>query len=80
MIKVVLVGTKLRYSMESSVIRGNKMTKIEQIKEHQRQLQIQFRAWMDDKKKREVLTFMRPNGNIVRHYPDGHEEIIEYAK
>ncbi|MEG9531517.1 hypothetical protein [Mannheimia indoligenes] len=56
------------------------MPKIEQIKEHQRQLQIVFKAWMEDKKKREVLTFQRPNGNIVRHYPDGHEEVIEYAK
>ncbi|AFU20224.1 hypothetical protein [Actinobacillus suis] len=55
------------------------MTKIEQIKEQQRQLQIQFKAWMDDKKKREVLTFQRPNGNIVRHYPDGHEEVIKHA-
>lgn len=55
------------------------MTKAE-ILEHQRQLQIQFKAWMDDKKKREVLTFMRSNGNIVHHYPDGREEIIEYAK
>lgn len=56
------------------------MTKQEAIAEHQRQLHIQFKAWMDDKKKREVLTFQRPNGNIVRHYPDGHEEVIEYAK
>ncbi|SUT88035.1 Uncharacterised protein [Actinobacillus ureae] len=56
------------------------MTKIEQIREQQRQLQIQFKAWMDDKKKREVLTFHRPNGNIVRHYPDGSEKIVGYAK
>lgn len=56
------------------------MTKLEQIAEQQRQLHIQFKAWMDDKKKREVLTFQRPNGNIVKHYPDGREEIIEYAK
>ncbi|MGR3806863.1 hypothetical protein SAMN05660772_01064 [Pasteurella testudinis DSM 23072] len=52
----------------------------QQIAEHQRQLHIQFKAWMDDKKKREVLTFQRANGNIVRHYPDGREEVIEYAK
>ncbi|WP_165773128.1 hypothetical protein [Conservatibacter flavescens] len=51
----------------------------EQIAEHQRQLHIQFKAWMDDKKTREVLTFQRPNGDIVRHYPDGHEEVIEYG-
>ncbi|EER46495.1 hypothetical protein Q7526_10835 [Glaesserella parasuis] len=55
------------------------MTKIEQIREQQRQLQIQFKAWMDDKKKREVLTFMRPNGNIVEHYPDNTEKVIKYA-
>lgn len=52
----------------------------QQIAEHQRQLHIQFKAWMDDKKKREVLTFKRPNGNIVDHYPDGTEVVIEYAK
>ena len=56
------------------------MTKLEQIAEQQRQLHIQFKAWMDDKKKREVLTFKRPNGNIVDHYPDGTEVVIEYAK
>lgn len=56
------------------------MTRNEQIAEQQRQLHILFKAWMDDKKKREVLTFQRPNGDIVRHYPDGHEEVIEYAK
>lgn len=56
------------------------MTQKEQILEQQRQLHILFKAWMEDKKKREVLTFQRPNGDIVRHYPDGHEEIIEYAK
>lgn len=56
------------------------MTKIEQIREQQRQLQIQFKAWMDDKKKHEVLTFQRPNGDIVDHYPDGTEIVIEYAQ
>lgn len=55
------------------------MTKTE-ILEYQRQLQLQFKAWMDDKKTREVLTFMRPNGNIVEHYPNGTEKIIKYAK
>ncbi|MFC0309218.1 hypothetical protein ACFFHK_05780 [Gallibacterium trehalosifermentans] len=55
------------------------MTKAE-ILEQQRQLHIQFKAWMEDKKTREVLTFQRPNGNIVRHYPDGTEVVIEYAK
>ncbi|WP_169835300.1 hypothetical protein [Haemophilus paracuniculus] len=56
------------------------MTKREQILEQQRQLHLLFKAWMDDKKKREVLTFMRPNGNIVEHYPDGTEKVIKYAK
>ncbi|MGR6647661.1 hypothetical protein ACU6T4_01245 [Avibacterium paragallinarum] len=55
------------------------MTK-EEIIEQQWQLAIRFKPWMEDKKKREILTFQRPNGNIVRHYPDGHEEVIEYAK
>ncbi|WP_165772793.1 hypothetical protein [Caviibacterium pharyngocola] len=56
------------------------MTKQEQIAEQQRQLHILFDAWMADKKKREVVTFKRPNGDIVDHYPDGTEVIIEYAK
>ncbi|WP_156962340.1 hypothetical protein [Gallibacterium genomosp. 2] len=55
------------------------MTK-EEIIEQQRQLHILFKVWMEDKKKREILTFQRPNGNIVRHYPDGREEVIEHAK
>ncbi|MFU2126802.1 hypothetical protein ACLQ85_01945 [Gallibacterium anatis] len=55
------------------------MTK-EEIIEQQRQLAIRFKPWMEDKKKREILTFQRPNGNIVDHYPDGREEVIKYAK
>lgn len=55
------------------------MTK-EEIIEQQRQLHILFKAWMDDKKTREVLTFQRPNGDIIDHYPDGKEVVIEYAK
>lgn len=56
------------------------MIKREQILEQQRQLHLLFKAWMDDKKKREVLTFKRANGDIVDHYPDGTEVVIEYAK
>ncbi|URL01177.1 hypothetical protein L4F92_07820 [Avibacterium sp. 21-595] len=55
------------------------MTK-EEIIEQQRQLAIRFKPWMEDKKKREILTFQRPNGDIVDHYPDGREEVIKYAK
>lgn len=55
------------------------MTKTE-ILEKQRQLQIQFKAWIEDKKTREVLTFMRPNSNIVEHYSDGTEKVIKYAQ
>ncbi|QPB43092.1 hypothetical protein [Rodentibacter haemolyticus] len=55
------------------------MTK-EEILAQQKQLKILFTAWMNEKKKHEVLTFQRPNGDIVRHYPDGHEEVIEHAK
>lgn len=51
-----------------------------EILEYQRQLHIQFKAWMEDKKKREVLTFRRANGDIVEHYPDGTEKVIKYAK
>lgn len=55
------------------------MTRQEEIAEQQRQLHILFDAWMADKKKREVLTFQRPNGNIVDHYPDETEVVIKYA-
>ncbi len=56
------------------------MTKIEQIREQQRQLQIQFKAWMDDKKKREVLTYRRENGDLIEHHPNGFIRVIEYAQ
>lgn len=56
------------------------MTKREEILKKQRELDVLFTAWMNEKKKHEVLTFQRRNGNIVRHYPDGHEEVIRYAK
>lgn len=52
---------------------------LKQIKEQQRQLHILFKAWMDDKKTREVLTFQRANGDIVDHYPDGTEVVVKYA-
>lgn len=56
------------------------MTKREEILKKQRELDVLFTAWMNEKKKHEVLTFQRPNGNIVQHYPDGTEKVIRYAK
>ncbi|WP_439236280.1 hypothetical protein [Lonepinella koalarum] len=55
------------------------MTKEELLKKHNEML-ILWKAWMDEKKKHEVLTFQRPNGTIVDHYPDGREVVIGYAK
>ncbi len=55
------------------------MTKDELLKKHNNML-ILWKAWMDEKKKHEVLTFQRPNGNIVQHYPDGTEIVIKYAE
>lgn len=56
------------------------MTEREQILEKQRQLHILFKAWMADKKQHEILTYRKPNGDLVEHHPDGTEKIIEYAK
>ncbi|MDO4907668.1 hypothetical protein [Neisseria sp.] len=56
------------------------MTKREELLEQQRRLHVVFEAWMNDKKQREILTFERENGDIVRHHPDGREEIIVYGK
>ena len=55
------------------------MTHEEILKEQQR-LKVLFSAWMTEKMKHEVLTFGKPDGRIVKHYPDGKEEIIGYAK
>lgn len=55
------------------------MTKREELLEQQRRLHVIFEAWMNDKKQREVLTFERENGDLVEHYPNGEEKVIEYA-
>ncbi|WP_439328348.1 hypothetical protein [Lonepinella sp. BR2357] len=55
------------------------MTKEELLKKHNDML-ILWKAWMDEKKKHEILTFENEKGDIVRHYPDGREVVIEYAE
>lgn len=32
------------------------------------------------RKKHEVLTYRRENGDLIQHYPDGTEKVIEYAQ
>lgn len=55
------------------------MTKREELLEQQRRLHVVFEAWMNDKKQREVLTYRRDNGDLIEHYPNGEEKVIEYA-
>ncbi|MCP2040668.1 hypothetical protein L1281_001257 [Neisseria sp. HSC-16F19] len=50
-----------------------------QILEQHRRMLVLFNAWMDDKKKREVVTYRRENGDLIEHHPDGTEKVIEYA-
>lgn len=52
----------------------------EEIIEEQTRLKILFSAWMTEKMMHEVLTFGKPDGRIVKHYPNGKEETIGYAK
>lgn len=47
------------------------MTKREEILKKQRELDVLFTAWMNEKKKHEVLTFQRP---------DSIEKVIRYTK
>ena len=56
------------------------MNKREQILEQQRQLHVLFSAWIADKKQREILTYRKPNGDLIEHYPNDEEKIIEYAQ
>lgn len=51
----------------------------EELLEQQRRLHVVFKAWMNDKKQREVLTYRRDNGDLIEHYPNGEEKVIEYA-
>ncbi len=59
---------------------GNTVNKREQLLEQQRQLHLLFSAWFADKKQREILTYRKPNGDLVEHHPDGTEKVIQYAK
>ncbi len=46
----------------------------------QHQLKVLFSAFIEEKKKHEVLTFQRNNGEIIKHYPNGKVEVVAYAK
>ncbi|WP_303818437.1 hypothetical protein [Actinobacillus minor] len=54
--------------------------KRQQIKNQQKELQLLFSAWMNEKKKHEVLTFADKDGNLVEHYPDGSKQVVLHAK
>lgn len=55
------------------------MTDREELLKKQRELDILFTAWFEEKKKHEVLTYRRENGDLIQHYPDGKEKVIEYV-
>ncbi|ACA32470.1 hypothetical protein [Histophilus somni] len=56
------------------------MTSREELLKKQRELDILFTAWFEEKKKHEVLTYRRENGDLIQHYPDGTEKVIKYAE
>lgn len=56
------------------------MIKREELLKEQHQLNVLFSAWMEDKKKHEVVTYQKDNGDIVKHYPNGEEKVIVYAE
>ncbi|QQF78362.1 hypothetical protein [Histophilus somni] len=47
------------------------MTSREELLKKQRERDILFTAWFEEKKKYEVLTYRRENGDLIQHYPDG---------
>ncbi|AGH37681.1 hypothetical protein F542_17950 [Bibersteinia trehalosi USDA-ARS-USMARC-188] len=56
------------------------MTSKEELLRKQQELDILFTAWFEEKKKHEVLTYRRENGDLIQHYPDGTEKVIKYAQ
>ncbi len=42
----------------------------------QHQLNVLFSAFIEEKKKYEVLTFQRDNSEIIKHYPNGKIEVV----
>lgn len=56
------------------------MTKREEVLQQQKNLNILFTAWMNEKKKHEVLTFQKRDGKIIEHYPDDTIRVIKNAK
>ncbi|MDO5639851.1 MAG: hypothetical protein Q4G28_08265 [Neisseria sp.] len=53
---------------------------LEQIRRKQGELEAAYRAWIAEKAKYEILAFADEKGNVVRHYPDGHTEIVYEAE
>ncbi|MDY4593818.1 MAG: hypothetical protein SO424_01945 [[Pasteurella] aerogenes] len=56
------------------------MTSREELLKKQRELEVLFRAWFEEKKKHEVLTYRRENGDLIEHHPNGFIRVIEYAQ
>lgn len=56
------------------------MTTLENLQKKQHELDVLMSAWIAEKKKHEVLTFQRENGDIIEHYPNGRIRVVEYAK
>ncbi|AGO17112.1 hypothetical protein P9J82_10275 [Glaesserella parasuis] len=55
------------------------MTK-DEILQKQKELDVLFSAWIAEKKKKEVLTYRRENGDLIEHHPNGFIRVIEYAQ
>lgn len=56
------------------------MTKREELLKKQKELDILFTAWMNEKKKNEMVTYRQKNGDLIEHYPDGSVRVVEYAQ
>ncbi|MDP8163046.1 hypothetical protein QJU89_08560 [Pasteurella skyensis] len=52
----------------------------EELLAKQHQLNVLFSAFIEEKKKHEVLTFGKKDGRIVEHYPNGTIKVVGYAK
>lgn len=51
----------------------------QEIQTQQRELEALFAAFMNEKKKRDVISFEDEKGNIVERYPDGTIKVLHYA-
>lgn len=51
----------------------------QQVQTQQQELEVLFAALMNEKKKRDVISFEDEKGNIVEHYPDGTVKVLYCA-